>query len=72
MKKILLFLIFNFYSINTFAHTDHYNNLKKIEIEILRNGEIIGYNYYFFKNENKPKNRSNRNAVQRNQLPLSA
>lgn len=51
MKRILLLLIFNFYSISTFAHIDHYNNLKKIEIEILRNGEIIGYNYYFFKND---------------------
>lgn len=51
MKKIFFLFIFNFYSISTFAHIGHYNNLKQIEIEILRNGEIIGYNYYFFKNE---------------------
>ena len=27
---------------------DHYKNYNKIEMDILRNGEIIGYNYYFF------------------------
>ena len=26
----------------------HYNKFKKIEMEILRDGEVIGYNYYFF------------------------
>ncbi len=26
----------------------HYNKYNKIEMEILRNGELIGYNYYFF------------------------
>ena len=33
------------------AHIGHYNNLKKIEMEILRNDEVIGYNYYFFKKD---------------------
>ena len=27
---------------------DHYKKYNKIEMDILRNGEIIGYNYYFF------------------------
>jgi hypothetical protein len=27
----------------------HYNKFNKIEMEILRDGEVIGYNYYFFK-----------------------
>tara|TARA_B110000027_G_scaffold39193_1_gene43256 strand:+ start:988 stop:1608 length:621 start_codon:yes stop_codon:yes gene_type:complete len=27
----------------------HYNKFNKIEMEILKDGEIIGYNYYFFK-----------------------
>ena len=27
---------------------DHYKKFNKIEMDILRNGEIIGYNYYFF------------------------
>ena len=29
----------------------HYNKFNKIEMEILRNGEVIGYNYYFFKKD---------------------
>ena len=31
------------------AHMDHYKKFNKIEMEIIRNDEIIGYNYYFFK-----------------------
>ena len=27
----------------------HYSKYNKIEMDILRNGELIGYNYYFFK-----------------------
>ena len=27
---------------------DHYKKLNKIEMDIFRNGELIGYNYYFF------------------------
>tara|TARA_B100000902_G_scaffold367364_1_gene389904 strand:- start:10 stop:639 length:630 start_codon:yes stop_codon:yes gene_type:complete len=30
------------------AHMDHYKKYNKIEMEIFRNGELIGYNYYFF------------------------
>ena len=26
----------------------HYNKFNKIEMEILRDGEVIGYNYYLF------------------------
>ena len=29
----------------------HYNKYNKIEMEIFRNGEVIGYNYYFFKRD---------------------
>jgi hypothetical protein len=29
----------------------HYNKFNKIEMEILRDGEVIGYNYYFFKKD---------------------
>ena len=28
---------------------DHYNKFNKIEMEILKDGEVIGYNHYFFK-----------------------
>jgi hypothetical protein len=31
----------------------HYNKFNKIEMEILRDGEVIGYNYYFFKKDGK-------------------
>jgi hypothetical protein len=29
----------------------HYNKFNKIEMEILKDGEVIGYNYYFFKKD---------------------
>jgi hypothetical protein len=29
----------------------HYSEFNKIEMEILRDGEVIGYNYYFFKKD---------------------
>ena len=47
MKKILI-LIFALFSSNVLAHMDHYKNYNKIEMEIFRNGELIGYSYYFF------------------------
>ena len=51
MKKFLLFLFFLTYSFNSLAHMAHYNKFNKIEMEILRDGEVIGYNYYFFKKD---------------------
>ena len=50
MKKFLTFIII-FFSSNVLAHIDHYKKYNKIEMDILRNGEVIGYNYYFFKRE---------------------
>jgi len=47
MKKILVLIIVLFSS-NVHAHMDHYKKYNKIEMEIFRNGELIGYNYYFF------------------------
>jgi hypothetical protein len=47
IKVILFFFIFT--SLN--AHISHYQNFKKIEMEIFRNNELIGYNYYIFKTE---------------------
>jgi hypothetical protein len=47
MKKFLVLFVI-FLSSNALAHMDHYKKLNKIEMDILRNGEIIGYNYYFF------------------------
>ena len=31
-----------------YSHADHYKNLKKIEMDIYRNGEIIGFSNYIF------------------------
>jgi hypothetical protein len=49
MKKLLLLIFFLTYSFNGATHMAHYNKFNKIEMEILKDGEIIGYNYYFFK-----------------------
>ena len=51
MKKFLLFLFFLNYSFNSMAHMAHYSKFNKIEMEILRDGEVIGYNNYFFKKD---------------------
>ena len=51
MKKFLSFLFFLTYSFNSGAHMAHYSKFNKIEMEILRDGEVIGYNYYFFKKD---------------------
>ena len=49
MKKFLyIFLILFLSTSNVIAHTSHYKNLKKIEMEVFRDGKMIGYNYYFF------------------------
>ena len=64
MKKILLFLFFLIYSSNSTAHMAHYNKFNKIEMEILRDGEVIGYNYYFFKKDSD-------NTTVTNQLKFS-
>ena len=40
-------------SSNVLAHTDHYSKYNKIEMDIFRNGELIGYNYYFFTKKNE-------------------
>ncbi|EDZ59786.1 conserved hypothetical protein [Candidatus Pelagibacter sp. HTCC7211] len=49
MKQFLLLIFFFLYSFNSTAHMGHYNKYNKIEMEILKDGEVIGYNYYFFK-----------------------
>ena len=46
MKKILIVIIV-ILSTNVLAHMDHYKKYNKIEMDIFRNGELIGYNYYF-------------------------
>ena len=48
MKKILVLIVI-LLSSKVLAHIDHYKKYNKIEMDIFRNGELIGYNYYFFK-----------------------
>ena len=54
MKKILIILLTLVLSTtNLVAHTSHYQNFQKIEMEILKDGKVIGYNYYFFDKKNE-------------------
>ena len=48
MKKFTVILFFILFSSVSEAHMSHYIKYNKIEMEIFRNGELIGYNYYFF------------------------
>ena len=64
MKKFLFFVFLLTYSFNGSAHMAHYNKFNKIEMEILRDGEVIGYNYYSFK-----KNKDNTTVT--NQLKFT-
>ena len=54
VKKIIItfFLIFIIYPFFSYSHVNHYEKLKLIEMDILRNGKKIGYNKYSFKNQN--------------------
>ena len=64
-KKITFFLVFLIYPFLTYSHLNHYNQIKFIEMDILRNGEKIGYNSYFFQVQNDlfvVKNEINFNA----------
>ena len=51
MKKIAIILLLIFFSSISLAHIGHYNKFDKIEMEILRNDEVIGYNNYFFERD---------------------
>ncbi|MDC3400775.1 DUF6134 family protein [Candidatus Pelagibacter ubique] len=51
MKSIIIkisIFIFILLSNSVFAHTSHYQNFKKIEMEIFKDGKVIGFNNYFF------------------------
>ena len=51
MKKFIIILLVVFFSSISLAHIGHYNKFDKIEMEILRNNEVIGYNNYFFERD---------------------
>ena len=48
MKKFIVATFLILFSSISIAHMAHYNKYNKIEMEIFRNNELIGYNYYFF------------------------
>ncbi len=48
--SLVLVLIFSICAFsNLYSHTGHYKNLKMIEMDIYRNGKIIGYSKFFFR-----------------------
>tara|TARA_B100001540_G_C15228943_1_gene382994 strand:+ start:76 stop:426 length:351 start_codon:yes stop_codon:yes gene_type:complete len=51
MKKYIFIFCFFFHVLNLLAHENHYKNLSKIEMDVLRNDKIIGYSNYFFKHK---------------------
>ena len=50
--KIILFLIFLLYPFFSYSHVNHYDKLKMIEMDVIRNGKKIGYNKYSFRSQN--------------------
>jgi len=64
MQKIFInIILFLFFSTNLCAHISHYKNFKKIEMEIFRNNELIGYSYYFFKIKNNEVQVTNQTKI---------
>ena len=56
MKKFLLCFILLLYPQGLNGHVSHYKNIKKIEMEIFKDGKNIGYcNYEFTKNDDSIK-----------------
>ena len=53
MKKYIYILLFITYAFKAHSHTAHYQGVIKIEMDVIRNGEIIGYSNYFFEHEDE-------------------
>ena len=52
MKKYIYILLLIFLASYAQAHTSHYSGIKVINLEIFRDGEVIGYSNYFFEHGN--------------------
>ena len=50
--KIIIYLIFLIHPFFSYSHVSHYDKLRLIEMDILRNGKKNGHNKYSFKNQN--------------------
>ena len=48
MKQFILVSIVIMFATQALAHSSHYKGLKKIEMDVLRNNEVIGSTNYFF------------------------
>ena len=53
MRKYIYSIIILLFASKAFSHTSHYQGLKKIEMDVIRNGEVIGYSNYFFESSEK-------------------
>ena len=53
MRKYIYSIIILLFASKAFSHTSHYEGLKKIEMDVIRNGEVIGYSNYFFESSEK-------------------
>ena len=54
MKKSIYILIFIFIAFKTHSHEKHYKDISKIEMDVLRNDQVIGHsNYSFTHSENE-------------------
>tara|TARA_B100000427_G_scaffold97264_1_gene80076 strand:+ start:680 stop:1360 length:681 start_codon:yes stop_codon:yes gene_type:complete len=53
MRKYLFIIIIILFASKAFSHTKHYEGLKKIEMDVTRNGKVIGYSNYYFENSEK-------------------
>ena len=51
MRKYIYLIIILLFASKAFSHTSHYEGLKKIEMDVVRNGEVIGYTNYYFEKE---------------------
>ena len=50
--KFLFLFLFLIYPSLLYSHTNHYNKVKSIKMDVLRNGKKIGYNKYSFTTQN--------------------
>ena len=48
MKYFIILLVIFMFASKVMAHSSHYKGLKKIEMDVLRNNEVIGSTNYFF------------------------
>ena len=53
MKNILIYFIIIIIPTNLFAHTDHYKNIKEIEMEIFKDNKVIGFSKFTFSKSGK-------------------